>query len=288
MKIVLNSQYGTYAVEIISFIKNGVTTSDQFLFLELLGKKRDMDKILKSLKDVIRNEINDKRYWPRMRNDMREGLLYPDWPISRHYVKKEQLSHGYVHAIVCDSRLFERDLRYLVAKDRKGIMQLFRKWLDDIQPLPYPANSEGIEEYIFDEMEKRELLEKYDSQGILCYRRKGESVEKYESIFLDAAHKAEIFEIDRIKRYLEENAPGIGETVEMESADVWLTMQEGGHTLYVIEYEPQTATAFAYKSNGEWVEIKMDQDTYSYYTNFKKYKKGELQLSPEGEVLQAA
>lgn len=287
MKLMLSSQYGTYTADIVSYIKNEVT-SKQYLFLELLGKERDTEKILRAIKDVIRNDIKDKRFWPKVKEEIVASSLELDWPISRHCVKKEKLSHGYIHAIVCDSRLFERDLRYLVSKDRKGIMQLFRKWLEDIQPLPYPANSEGIEEYIFDEMEKRELLEKYDSQGILCYRRKGESVEKYERIFLDAAHKAEIFEIDRIKRYLKENAPGIGETVELEYADVWLTMKEKDATLYVIEYEPQTATAFAYKSNGEWIEVTLDQDIYSYYTNLKTYKKGELKLSPEGEVVEVA
>ena len=219
--------------------KNGI-----LVYAEFVGQESDVKTILNNISDHNGASVV-----------MDGGESIKITRESRYKTSTEKLKKGYFGLIYNVDILKGKDASVLLGKNNQ-IIDLFKKWLQESQPLPYPRGYYDellgdAEDALFDELIKKNFIKTLhkDTDTIKAYQLntelKNDESHIMQEAILKVVKQCGLLEVDRLRKMLKENAPQIGESDPI-AAKVWATMRNNDRDIvyYVIEYDRSSDNVF--------------------------------------------
>ena len=245
----------------MAMMRNYITNSDRkIIYAELVGQEKDVRKILKE----IRNQHGASVVVDGGKN-INRGFG------GKYKIVVEPLKKGCFGYVYDEEAIKGSKARILLGKEDQ-ILELFKKWLRESQPLPY---ARGFYDKIGMEAEEALFHKLIDLGHIKTLHDVSADVHAYEistailgakegmqKTILDIVKQCGLLEIDRVRQLLKDNAPKIGESDPKETP-VWVTLrnQSADMTYYVVEYDVANDSAFCLVKQGDevlWEEHKIE------------------------------
>ncbi len=244
----------------MAMMRNYITNSDgEIIYAEFVGQEKDVRRILKEIRD---------RYGISV---VIEGGENIERGFGKRKIVVEPLEKGCFGYVYDEDAIKGGKVRVLLGKEDQ-ILDLFKKWLRESQPLPY---ARGFYEKIGMEAEEALFHKLNDLGHIKTLHSLHADVHAYEistailgakegmqAAILDIAKQCGLLEIDRVRQLLTDKAPKIGESNPKETP-VWVTLrnQSADMTYYVIEYDVVNDSAFCLVKQGDevlWEEHRIE------------------------------
>ena len=222
-----------------------------------------------------------------------------------HYKSKiEQLSRGQGFAIIYDENALRgKNANILIGRDTNEIHSLFKKWLAESQPLPYPRGfkedlGKEAEAYLFDVLIEEGMITQLSTdfeQTVQAFEINSELLDAGEAMqkaILRVVKDSNLLEIDRLRKILK-TAPAIGES-DTEAAKVYgsLLNTSTKRIYHIIEYDKYSDMTFCLvDDNGEifWEEHKFEEifnDEQIAVLKEEKYQ--DITLDVDGNISKSA
>ena len=244
----------------MAMMRNYITNSDgEIVYAEFVGQEKDVRRILKEIRDQYNISV------------VIEGGENISRGLGKRKIVVEPLEKGCFGYVYDEDAIKGGKARVLLGKEDQ-ILDLFKKWLRESQPLPY---ARGFYEKIGMEAEEALFHKLIDLGYITTLHGLNVDVHAYEistailsakegmqAAILDIAKQCGLLEIDRVRQLLTDNAPKIGESDPKETP-VWVTLrnQSADMTYYVIEYDAVSDSAFCLVKQGDevlWEEHRIE------------------------------
>lgn len=244
----------------MAMMRNYIANSNgELVYAELVGQEKDVRRILKEMKD--RSGISV----------VLEGGDSIKRGIGKRKIVIEPLEKGCFGFIYDEDAIKGSKANIILGKENQ-IVELFKKWLRESQPLPYARGfykkigmeaEDALMHILIDRGHIKTLhglhtdVHAYEISTVLL-----DGKETMQEAILDVAKQCGLLEIDRVRQLLTDNAPKLGESDPKETP-VWVTLrnQSADTTYYVIEYDSSSDASFCLVKQGDevlWEEHKIE------------------------------
>ena len=272
-----------------SVITDITNTQGQVIYLEVLALDKSARFLTKAIKEFETNR--DKSYF--VRDEEMKRVIAPD---NKGEIFIEKFDKNMALGVYAHESIVGREFNVLFGTDIEDCYLSFKKWMQDINILPYPKGFNNklnmeVERFIFDYLIKENNIKVLPTHNCVAY----EIPKKYQNgdpaiqnVIIAAVQKSGILKIDQLRERLTKEAPLIGES-NPELAEVFASFTRSDKTVYfLIEYDPKQDSFFAFvkHENGleEWGEHKLSKIFYDESIYFNELYNEFLDM--DGQVIQ--
>ncbi len=231
------------------------STDGKFVYGEFIGEH---SKTAKDLRKII-DEIKDKNGISVVMDGGESIVRNRE---ATYKSKIESLTRGQGYAVVYDeSALRGKNSNIIIGRNTNEISALFKKWLSESQPLPYPRGfnedlGKEAEQYLFETLISSGLITQLSTdfeQTIQAFEISTELLnagEEMQKAILKVVKDSNLLEIDRLRKILK-TAPAIGES-DTEAAKVYgsLLNTSTKRIYHIIEYDKYSDMTFCLVNDG--------------------------------------
>jgi len=284
-----NKDYRHFQATMRNYIVN---VNGEMVYAEIVGQKEDVKGLLKEIKKLSGISI----FKGKETIDRAAGAAY--------VINFEELPKGQHFGMIYDKNALRgEDSRIIIGRNDEDILQSFKKWLQESQPLPYPKGfyenlKEDAESVLFHLLVIRNYVTQLHKEGdtIKAYEISTECLGgkgAMQGAILDVAKQCGLLEVDRLRKLLRENAPKLGES-NAEETKIFASLrnQRANQIYHIIEYDENTDQAFCLVDDGNeilWEEHNIEDIFYDENIGMLKseeYKN--LVANVDGKIYKAA